>query len=121
MDSKTNSEFDILKHVKIQSNSRLEKATKETIESDIKYFLSTKAHSYLKSELKHPDSEMIIDVALSKTVPWGLFEWKFVFTIKNGRLPITYSTNKPFKDLDAVVSHAFQHLKEKLSWEKKNK
>jgi len=96
----------------------IEEATYQTLLDKIEYFLSTKAHSYLKGELQHPDAEMLINVDLKKN-DWWMFEWHFDFIIKTGRDTIRYQTDKPFKNLEDIVSHAFQHLKERLSWEKK--
>lgn len=98
----------------------IEDPTIESIKEYVHYFLTTKASSYLKSELKHDDSVMLISIKLEKTKQW-LYDWKFLFDIKNGRLPIIYETDISFKKLDDVVSHAFQHLKEDLSSEKKSK
>lgn len=54
---------------KITMNFRfkdIEAPTYETLQDKIDYYLRTKASSYLKSELKHPDAQMHIDVVISK-------------------------------------------------------
>lgn len=96
----------------------IEEPTYETLHDKIDYFLRTKASSYLKSELKHDDAEMHIDAVMLKNKQW-LFEWHVDFDIKNWRDLIRYETSKPFKNLEDIISHAFQHLKERLAGEKK--
>lgn len=46
--------------------TNIESPTYDTLKDKMEYFMSTKAQSYLKSELQHEDAEMLLHVVLEK-------------------------------------------------------
>ncbi len=91
----------------------LQQDIKELVEKNI----SGKLDRYLKSILdKKEDAEIIIDISIKKNKQWK-YEGSFRFDV-DGNL-IVYHNDIPFKNINDLVNHAFDHLKITLSNKKK--
>ncbi len=85
----------------------------EDIKKLVEKNLTGKLDRYLKSILDNKeDAEIIIDISIKKNKQWK-YEWSFRFDI-DGKL-IVYHNDVPFKNINDLVNHAFDHLKQSLS------
>jgi len=88
-------------------------ALSEDIKKLVEKNLSWKVDRYLKSILDNKeDAEIIIDISIKKNKQWK-YEGSFRFDI-DGKL-IVYRNDIPFKNINDLVNHAFDHLKQFLS------
>lgn len=86
------------------------KESKEVVERIVNDNISSKLDNYL-NKFKKEDSEWIIKVKIDKNKKW-LFNWK----VKASFDWESYiSEREDFKNLDDLINHLFDHIKEQLS------
>ncbi len=100
---------------RIKVNYKFDNIT-EALQEDIKKLveknINQKLDRYLKKILTKEDAEIIIDIAIKKNKQWK-YEWSFRFDL-DWKMFI-YKNDVPFKNINDLVNHAFDHLKQSLS------
>jgi hypothetical protein len=80
---------------------------KKLVQSNIEW----KVDTYLNKILSKKDAEITIEIVIEKTKQWK-FDWSFRFNLD--WKPTIYK--RVFENAIDLVNHAFEHLKEELSW-----
>lgn len=88
----------------------------EALETDLRNLVQKnidwKVDTYLNKVLSKEDSEVLINVRITKNKQ-DKYEWSFEFNLDWDKF--VYHNDTPFKNVDDLVNHAFEHLKEQLS------
>ncbi len=100
---------------KIKMNYKFDWLT-DVLQEDIKALIdkniSGKLDKYLQKYLQKEDAEMHLEVVVKKNKQ-EKYEWSFRFNIDwESHL---YHNNSPFKNIEDLVNHAFDHFKRDLS------
>lgn len=90
----------------------IEKQLEESLINLIDLNITKKIDSYLKKYYNKKDCDLVFNINIEKNKKWK-FESTFQFVIDWEK--IIYRNDQPFKNVDDLVNHAFDHLKRALS------
>ncbi len=86
------------------------KVSKEVVERLVNENVSTKLDNYL-NKFKKEDSKWALKITINKNKKW-LFNWNINATFD---WEAHRSEREDFKNLDDLINHLFDHIKEQLS------